>query len=262
MAASDSQETDPLVTALVAAFPGYVADRLAGLGVVRDEELDTAVARATSWLEAELRLLLARPGIEQTESPLEVVRRATAPVTALLAARGVAPVERDQWHEENQPGDPYGLYPASSQELGEEAWRLHIDWGVRKARAVAGVVPGSSSGKGPAISAVALFGVPVEQRDELREAIERRDFRVLVWRNPAALEDEGNVRPVLALVHLGHPEAHWAIRQLAIERIRVVAYGDDVNDLTAPGVLALGAEEAIDTPRLLSRLDRLLPDRA
>ena len=76
-----------MVTALVAAFPGYVADRLAGLGVVRDEELDTAVARATSWLEAELRLLLARPGIEQTESPLEVVRRATAPVTALLAAQ-------------------------------------------------------------------------------------------------------------------------------------------------------------------------------
>jgi hypothetical protein len=259
---ANPQKTDQFVAALVAAFPNYVVGRLAALGVEPDDELDAAVASANSRLEIELRELLSQPELAQVESPLEVVRRATQPITAMLAGRGVPPAGRDEWHAETQPEDPYGLYPASSQELGEEAWRLHLDWGVRKARAVAGVVPKKSAGSGLGVPAVALFGVPVEQRDGLREVIERRDYRALIWRNPAALDSVNEVRPVLVLVYLGHPEAHQAIRRLAREQIRVVALGEDVNDLTMPGVMALGAEEVIDPGRLLSRLDRLLPDRA
>ncbi len=194
------------------------------------------------------------------ESPLELVRRATGPVTEALSARDVPPVERDQWDRPNHPEDRYGLYPASSQDLGEEAWRLHLDWGLHKAEAVAGVVPREIPQSDLSVPTVALFGVPVQERARLQDAVESRGFQTQIWRNPAALEEAATTRPVLALVHLGHPAAHDAIRELAGDGIRVVATGEGINDLTRPGLMALGAEEAVTFERLLTRLDRLLHD--
>ena len=81
----------------------------------------------------------------------------------------------------------------------------------------------------------------------------------MVWRNPAALEQADSVRPVLVVVDLRHPHAHEAIRALGGQGIRVVATGPEVTDLTAPGVMALGAEEVIDSARLAARIDSLLP---
>jgi hypothetical protein len=131
---------------------------------------------------------------------------------------------------------------------------------VGKAEAVAGVVPAAENLI--VLPTVALFGVPVEQRGPIQQAIERRHFRVLVWRNPAALVQAPQAQPALTIVDLGHPLAKRAIRELAALGLRVVAVGDGVDDLAAPGIMALGAEEVVDSKSLLACLDRLLPDRA
>jgi hypothetical protein len=256
----DDRDTERLVAALVAAFPTYLENRFANLGVVADGTIATAVRKASDQLRADLEEMLSRPATEQVESPLELVRRATGPVTVAMEAVGVPAAHRDAWEVEALPEDRYGLFPTTSQELGDEAWRLHLRWGVRKAEAVAGVVPARR--EPVAFPAVALFGVPREQRDRLRDEIERRDFQVLLWRNPAALEAAEGARPVLVLVHLAHPAAHQAIRSLAADSIRVVAVGERVDDLTTPGIMALGAEEVVASAGLVARLDRLLPRRA
>lgn len=253
-------ETDRLIEALVAAFPPYLEQRLARLGVTVDDAVASAVNVATEQLGSELRALLGRPAGEQDDSPLAAIRRATAPVSALLAATGVAAADRDAWEVTAHPEDRYDLYPASSRDLGEEAWRLHFRWGIGKAEAVAGVMPAPDNRV--VLPAVALFGVPVEQRGPLQDAIEWRGFRVLVWRNPAALADAEETQPVLVLVDLRHPKAHQAIRELAGNDVRVVAIGEAVDDLTVPGIMALGAEEVVESRRLIARLDRLLPRRA
>jgi hypothetical protein len=247
-----------MASALIAAFPGYLAERLGSIGVAVDDGLAEAIATATSRLEQDLSGLLSQPVSAQVESPLELARRATGSVTDALTARGVPSVERDEWDRSNHPEDRYGLYPASSQDLGEEAWRLHLDWGIHKAEAVAGVVPREMPPSELSIPTVALFGVPVHERARLQNAVESRGFQTQIWRNPAALEKAATTRPVLALVHLGHPAAHDAIRTLAGSGVRVVATGEGIDDLTRPGLMALGAEEAVALDRLLARLDRLL----
>lgn len=249
-----------MIEAFVAAFPGYIVARLAALRVTPGESVAAAVHRATTQLESELRELLTRPADAQTESPLELVRRATVPVSEALEEMGVRPIDRDDWDSEVHPDDRFGLYPATSLDLGEEAWHRHLDWGKEKAKAVAGVVPASEAPPQPVAPAVVLFGVPVGERDELAEAIATRGFRVLIWRNPAALADAATARPVVAFVHLEHPEAPLAIRRLESDGTKVVAVGPRVDDLTMPGLLALGADEVLESGHLLARLDRLLPD--
>ena len=67
------------------------------------------------------------------------MRIATEPLTGALAVQGVPPARRDERDREIHPDDIYALYPATSRDLGEEVWRLHMRWGFEKARVVAGV---------------------------------------------------------------------------------------------------------------------------
>jgi hypothetical protein len=133
---------------------------------------------------------------------------------------------------------------------------MHVAWGIGKARLVAGMVPGPSAPP-PASPhpAVALFGIA--DRGPLIAALEKRGYRCLVWRNPAALAT--TEQPVLVMVDLAHPKAHEVIRSLNVDGIRVVAVADRVDDLMMPGVMALGAEEVVESRRIAGRLDRLLP---
>lgn len=255
-----TEKSDPLIDAFVAAFPEYIVERLAALQVTPGEAVAAAVHRGTTQLETELRELLTQPAEEQAEAPLELVRRATVPVSDALHEMGVRPVSRDEWDGEAHPEDRYGLYPATSLDLGEDAWRRHLEWGKNKAKAVAGMVPAREATPQPVAPAVVLFGVPMGERDELAETIAGRGFRVLIWRNPAALADVAKERPVVAIVHLDHPEAHTAIRQLNSDVTKVIAVGTRVDDLMMPGILALGAAEVLESSRLLGRLDALLPD--
>lgn len=253
-----NQEFDELARALVAAFPGYLHDRLDELGVAVDGAVAEAVDAAIGELSRSLQRLAQLPPQDQVKSPLELVRDATVPISAVLAAGAVAPVPRDEWAVAIHPEDVYELYPASSRDLGEEAWQMHLAWGIDKARVVGGMVPAASEPPpasprpGPA---VALFGIA--DRGPLIADLERRGYRCLVWRNPAALAT--TERPVLVLVDLRHPTAHDAIRSLNADGTRVVAVSDRVDDFVMAGVMALGAEEVVELRHITGRLDRLLP---
>jgi hypothetical protein len=249
---------DDLAAALVAAFPRYLTDKIDELSVADGELLAEAVAAATTELEASLNELVATPPLDQTQSPLELVRRATAPISALLAELEVPPPARDEQAAEIHPDDVYDLYPATSRDLGEEAWRLHLQWGLEKARLVGGLIPADAE-KVATMPSVALFGVAMDLRDRLSSAIAERRFAVLLWRNPAALEEGIRRAPELVLVHLRHPNAHEAVRRLVASDIRVVAIGELVDDFMMAGVMALGAEDVVESDRIVDRLDDFLP---
>lgn len=239
---------------LVAAFPGYLRRRLADIGLLEDDALAEVVAAATRRLGVSLG-----SGLER-EAPLELVRRATEPVTAALRERDVAPVSRDARSVELHPDDLFDLYPATSRDLGEDVWRVHMQWGLERARQVAGVVPAQSAGTPTGgIPTVALFGVDEPLRGTLADRLRSLGYRPLIWRNPAALEDDLGANPLLTLVDLGHPTAEEALRRLVAEGSRVIAFGDGVTDFTQAAVMALGAEEVIESDRILELLDGSLP---
>ncbi len=251
-----SNDADQLIAALVQSFPEHIWQRLDDLGLVGGSGIATAIARGSDELASHLRELLGLPAVDQARSPLELVRDATVPVTAFLEQLGMRAPNRDAWHSREQPDDPFDLYPATSRDLGEEVWRLHMEWGISKAQAVAGLVPKPAGSTQPA---VALYGVPAEGREELITAAAAQGYRSLIWRNPAALAEARIERPVLAIVHLDHPEAHAAIRALADDGIRTIAVGDAVDDLMLPGLMALGAAHAVASDRIVGRLHELLP---
>jgi hypothetical protein len=58
--------------------------------------------------------------------------------TDALTGADVAPVVRDDVTVAAMPGDRFALAPASSSELGDDAWRAHLAWGAEKASAIIG----------------------------------------------------------------------------------------------------------------------------
>jgi len=98
-------------------------------------EAHAASARAGSDVSDSLRRLLGADIDAQRATPLELVRRAVSYPTAVLAAAGVPPVERDGFAEERFPGDVYGLTPASLAALDPSLPDLAVRWGAAKAAA-------------------------------------------------------------------------------------------------------------------------------
>jgi hypothetical protein len=253
---------DALATALVAAFPRYLERRLGELAVADTADLEAPLAACVELLGSLVDKHLRIPATRHQESPLELVRIATEPLTGALAVQGVPPARRDERDREIHPDDIYALYPATSRDLGEEVWRLHMRWGFEKARVVAGVAPASAKpDQAPAKSnpAVALFGVPQEQRALLQAAINEQGFETLVWRNPAALAEGRLLQPALVVVDLRHPHAVDGIRDLAGDKITVLAVAEDPDDFTTAGVMALGATEVVPLRGVVDGLRRLLP---
>lgn len=123
-----------LVEALVEAYEPYVRRRLVEHGLPQPEGLAEALRRGREWLRAELTSLLELPYPRQPRGPLEVFQAAMWFPTQVLAAAGAAEVPRDEVARNALPGDRYDLAPASSRDVGEEVWRLHMAWGVEKAR--------------------------------------------------------------------------------------------------------------------------------
>jgi hypothetical protein len=262
MTDGERSTTEMLAAALVGAFPGFVEGKLSALGVAAESDILYAAESGCIALGHALHELMSTSLALQERSPLELVRVATHPLSEALAAAGVPPPHRDEYAAVLHPEDVYDLYPASSRELGEEVWELHVQWGLDKARVVAGMVPAVDpdpddvAGADPA---VALFGVPRDRSDGIPALLGERGYATLVWRNPAALDAGLKRRPVLVIVALSHPTAHEAIRTAAGAGRRVVAVGDGVDDFATAAVMALGAETALDLDRLLDRLPGLLP---
>ena len=90
---------------------------------------------ASRRVVGELRELFALDAAEQRSTPLEIVRRAYREPTAVLAAAGVAPVERDEFAERAWPDDTYGLVVHDLGDLGDgDLAPLQMVWGLAKAK--------------------------------------------------------------------------------------------------------------------------------
>ena len=127
-----------LVDALVKAYVPYVRARVARLNLDIPPGFEAAIKEGRRWLETTLPDLLDRPFARQDRGPLELFQEALSFPTAALVRAGQRPVPRDEAVVAALPGDLFDLAPASSSDLGEQAWRAHLVWGATKAAALAG----------------------------------------------------------------------------------------------------------------------------
>lgn len=126
---------DELIAALTVAYRPYVESVLEDRGI--DVAIvDEALSEGEAWLKAMLDELLSRPFEDQRRGPLEVFQEAMRFPTDALRAAETPPISRDEVTANALPGDLYGLAPASSRDLGEDAWEAHLRWGARKAQAL------------------------------------------------------------------------------------------------------------------------------
>jgi hypothetical protein len=133
-----------LADAVEAALPGWVersvrdlADAWSpGLGGQLAADAADAGRRAAAEVGGRVRALLATDVDDQRTGPLALLRQAVAYPTAVLAAAGVPPVERDEFAERAFPEDRYGLAPASFADLGPEVHEPGLVWGAAKAHVV------------------------------------------------------------------------------------------------------------------------------
>jgi hypothetical protein len=109
---------------------GHAGDRAAVLRHAHD-----AGQAARAAIADDLALLLSSDVDAQWTTPLSMVRGLVRFPTAVLRQAGVAPLERDRFHEERFPDDPYGLVPGSLGVLGAEVSDLAMAWGAAKAAA-------------------------------------------------------------------------------------------------------------------------------
>ena len=236
-----------LRAAFAAAYRPYVESRLAELGASETPGIDSAVVAGQSWLDEELAELLAQPFSEQDRSPLEVLQEAMRFPTEELEAAGVESVVRDMTESVALPGDRYGLAPASSQELGEEAWRAHLAWGVAKAHALA-------------LPRVGLLAADAADRSSVEAAVSARGFRFELWDDLAGVHDAVEGRgPVLAFVDLDHRDSDRVLQALAEAGVRVIGYGAGVDDLATVRAQTLGAVDALPRQTFLGSIADFLP---
>lgn len=246
-----------LITALVSAYPDYVVRVLCERGIVVDSTVRRAIDLGASRLEAELEALLSLRPADQNRSPLEVFRSALSLPTDALRERGTPPVDRDPAAVRLLPDDLYDLAPGGSAPLGEAVQRAHTAWGAAKTRSVVGPVASSDEVTKPRIAVAATVR---EERDRIEGAVSAAGFVMVLIRNPASLDGVlGGRPPSLAFVDLSHPVADRAIRSLTAQGVRVVAFGDGIDDFATVRASALGARRVLDRSRFLAAVDDFIP---
>ena len=254
-------ESAALCEAFVASFAPYVEAAIESRGIERPPGWGAAVAEGRSWLDDALSSLLSEPLAQQRRSPLEVFQDALRFPTNAIAATGLEPARRDDAIRRALPGDHYDLAPASSQDLGDAAWRAHLAWGVAKAKDVAGAVgSGTTTPRPSRRPIVALVGTDLMDRSRIESVVHGVGLSFEVWRNPGAIaEGLESSRPVVVLVDLTHPAADEAIRGASSAGIRTFAFGPHVDDVALVRAQSLGATDAIARSRFFRRLPDLLP---
>lgn len=114
-----------------------VSDTCAAAGVVLDDRTRALTAEAAGRCRHEvvdeLGRLLGADVDEQRGTPLQVLRAAVRFPTEVLAAVGVAPVERDEFDRLAFPQDRYGLTPAGFADVDASLAEHGITWGAAKA---------------------------------------------------------------------------------------------------------------------------------
>jgi hypothetical protein len=111
-----------LMTAWAGTMPPSVAAAAAAAG-----------QRARDEVMPRLRTLLAADIDDQRTTPLAIVRDAVRYPTEVLAAAGVAPVQRDDFAVRAFPDDAYNLAPATFADLDPNLAEAGIAWGAAKA---------------------------------------------------------------------------------------------------------------------------------
>lgn len=96
-------------------------------------EADAAVEAGSVELSAELRRLLSQDIADQTEAPLQVLRRGVRFATEVLAAAEVPPVVRDDFAKKAFPEDVYNLAPAQFTDVHPSLHEPGLVWGAAKA---------------------------------------------------------------------------------------------------------------------------------
>ncbi len=256
-----------VVEAFVAAYPAFLKSRLESMAP--GTEVHEGLRQGVQWLEGELSQWAAQTASEQHRGPLQIFQTAVAFPTAALEAAGVAPPERDASAIQALPGDLYGLAPASSRDIGGDAWRAHIEWGIAKARLIAEVVPAADAPPGDASSRPkgmpALVAVTMSQADRasIHLVASGRGLPVRHWRNPGAIASglEGET-PRWAVVDIDHAAADEAVRLLSAAGVKVAVYGPDPDDIAMARWMALGAATVVPHDRLVAVLESWLPLQA
>ncbi len=235
--------------AFVGAFTPYLKAILVERGLSPID--DDTVSAARNWLNDQLAALLSLPFTEQTRSPLEVFQQALEGPNARLAEIGARPPLRDPVAVSALPGDQYGLAPASSSALGEEAFEAHLAWGVAKAAAVAPLVSGDEG-------SVVLVSRDLVDRSKFEDAVNGVGLRLEVW---TAQGDFRPFRPAAAFVDLTHPAADEALVLLGEQSVGVTAFGPHVDDEAFARAAELGASQTLPRSTLFKALGQYLPRR-
>lgn len=228
--------------AFVGAFGPYLNEVAEQLGT--DLPVDV-VHDATAWLDHELRALLSQPFSQQRRSPLELVQEATHGPNEALAQAGVRAPLRDPVDVAAIPGDTYGLAPASSAALGEEAFHAHLAWGAEKAQALAPLV--RSEGR-----TVLVVSGDLMDRSRFEDAINAAGLRLAVWGS------ELSAVPVVAFIDLTHPDVEEAIAAFA-STSKVVAYGPHVDEEAFERAVRMGVKTVLPRSRLFKSISQYLP---
>jgi hypothetical protein len=108
-----------------------IADRAPDLATT--PAADAAVSEGAAALSAELRTLLSQDIAEQTEGPLQVLRRGVRFATGVLADASTVPMARDDFAQRAFPDDVYNLTPASFADVDPSLHEPGLIWGAAKA---------------------------------------------------------------------------------------------------------------------------------
>jgi CheY-like chemotaxis protein len=135
-----------------------------------------------------------------------------------------------------------------------------LAWGAAKARSIVGPVAASGAVKSPRVAVAATVRA---EREQIEQAVGSAGFETVVIRNPAALDEVSQHRPPsLAFVDLAHPLGDQTIRSLAARDVKVVAFGDAIDDFATVRASALGARHVLERSRFLATIDDYIPGLA
>ena len=229
---SVDDQPQTLRSALVSAYPTYVASWARDHGVEMDPVIADAVVEGSEVLDGLLSTFERTDPVDQRRSPLELFREALRPVDRALRTVQV-PIPESGGTVRMATWDDYGLSPGSSQVLGPAAHDAHLRWGIERVALMT---------RPP----ILLVG---DATGRLQVAIENAGYR------------RGGPGDTIAVVDVDAADVA-AIRELSESGSHVVAVGDSVNDLTTPGLLALGAAVVVEMGRFVADPAEHLPKLA
>jgi hypothetical protein len=213
--------------------PTAIVDAATEAGALARREVGTQVR---SLLEADVD--------DQRATPLSLLRAAVRYPSAVLAAAGVPPVERDEYAAGQFPDDSYDLTPATWTDVDPSLHEPGLAWSAAKAWThKRRHTPAGPAGTTPATVVVAVVH-DLMDRSKLAAAVAGTRF---VATEAALAEALSGLDPTRAtvVVDLRLHVAFSAIVRSRAEGIRVIAYGSHVDRETLARARAAGCERVL-----------------